>query len=81
MSYQINLDEVDVDGAISEAAEEVSGDTRLGFLKKTGVGAVGVMSGGAVLSALRPDALSRRPAMGVPRPASARAMSASSTTR
>lgn len=57
MSYQINLDEVDVDGAISESAEEVSGDTRLGFLKKTGVGAVGVMSGGAVLSALAPDAL------------------------
>jgi hypothetical protein len=57
MSYQINLDEVDVDGAIREFAEEVSGDTRLGFLKKTGVGAVGVMSGGAVLSALAPDAL------------------------
>ncbi|HXB65259.1 MAG TPA: ferritin-like domain-containing protein [Solirubrobacteraceae bacterium] len=57
MSYQINLDEVDVDGAISEAAEQVSGDTRLSFLKKTGVGAVGVMSGGAVLSALAPDAL------------------------
>lgn len=57
MSYEINLDEVDVDGAIREAAEEVSGDTRLSFLKKTGVGAVGVMSGGAVLAALAPDAL------------------------
>ena len=56
MSYRINLDEVDVDGAVREAAEEVAGDTRLGFLTKAGVGAVGVMSGGAVLSALAPSA-------------------------
>ena len=56
MSYQINIDEVDVDGAVREAAEEVSGDTRLSFLTKAGVGAAGVMSGGAVLSALAPTA-------------------------
>jgi hypothetical protein len=29
-----NLEEVDVDGAIRDGAEEVSGDTRLSFLKK-----------------------------------------------
>ena len=56
MTYQINLDEVDTDGAIREAANEVSGDTRLGFLKKAGIGAGAAMSGGAVLSALAPSA-------------------------
>jgi hypothetical protein len=56
MSYQINLDEIDVDGAIREAAEEVSGDTRLSFLKKAGIAGGAAMSGGAVLSALAPSA-------------------------
>jgi len=56
MDYSINLDEVDVDGAIREAAHEVSGDTRLGFLKKAGIGGAAVMSGGAVLGALAPGA-------------------------
>ncbi len=56
MSYQINLDEVDVDGAIREAAEKVSGDTRLSFLKKAGVTGAAAMSGGAVLSVLAPSA-------------------------
>jgi hypothetical protein len=53
----INLEEVDTDGAIREAAEEVSGDTRMGFLKKAGLGAGAFMSGGAVLAALAPSAL------------------------
>ena len=56
MSYEINLDEVDVDGAIREAAHEVSGDTRLGFLKKAGLAGGAVMGGGAVVSALAPSA-------------------------
>jgi hypothetical protein len=56
MSYAINLAEVDVDGAITEAAHEVSGDTRLSFLKKAGLTAGATMSGGAVLSALAPSA-------------------------
>ena len=56
MSYQINLDEVDVDGAIREAAHEVSGDTRLSFLKKAGVAGGAVVGGGAVLSAFAPSA-------------------------
>jgi hypothetical protein len=57
MSFQINLDEVDVDGAIAEAAHEASGDTRLSFLKKAGVAGGAAMSGGAVLSVLAPSAL------------------------
>ena len=57
MSHEINLHEIDVDGAILEAAHEVSGDTRLSFLKKAGVAAGAVMGGGAVLSALAPSAL------------------------
>src|SRR5271156_3792045 len=64
MSYEINLDEIDVDGAIREAAHEVSGDTRLSFLKKAGIAGGAVVSGGAVLSALAPTALAaggRRP--------------------
>ncbi len=56
MSYEINLDEVDVDGAIREAAHDVSGDTRLGFLKKAGLAGGAVMSSGAVMSALAPSA-------------------------
>ncbi len=60
MTYQINLDEVDRDGALREAAAEVSGDTRLGFLKKAGIGAGAVMSGGAVLSALAPEAFAAK---------------------
>jgi hypothetical protein len=57
VNYEINLAEIDVDGAIGEAAHEVSGDTRLSFLKKAGVGGAAVMSGGAVLGALAPGAL------------------------
>jgi DNA-binding phage protein len=56
MSYEINLDDVDVDGAVREAANEVSGDTRLGFLKKAGLAGGAVMGGGAVVSALAPSA-------------------------
>ncbi len=57
MSYTINLDEIDVDGAVSEAAEEVSGDTRLSFLRKSAVAGGAVVSGGALLGALAPGAL------------------------
>jgi hypothetical protein len=56
MSYTINLVDVDVDVAVREAAEEVSGDTRLSFLKKAGLAGGAAMSGGAVLSALAPSA-------------------------
>jgi Ferritin-like domain len=57
MPLSINIDEVDVDGAVREAAGGASGDTRLSFLKKAGVGGAAVMSGGAVLGALAPSAL------------------------
>jgi Ferritin-like domain len=57
MTYTINLDELDVDGAVREAADEVSGDTRLSFLKKTGVAGGAAIGGGAILSALAPSAL------------------------
>jgi hypothetical protein len=56
MSHKINLDEVDVDGALRQTAEEASGDTRLSFLKKTGVAGGALMSGGAIFSALAPSA-------------------------
>lgn len=57
MDYQINLDELDSDGAVREAADAVSGDTRLSFLRKAGAGGAAVMGGGAILGALAPGAL------------------------
>jgi len=57
MSYTINLDEIDVDGAVREAADEVSGDTRLSFLKKAGLAGGAAVSGGAILSVLAPSAM------------------------
>lgn len=52
----INLETVDTDGAIREAAEEVSGDTRLGFLRKGAMAGGAALGGGAILSALIPSA-------------------------
>ena len=60
MTYEIDLAEADVDGAVREAADAVSGDTRLSFLKKAGLGAGAAMSGGAVLSALAPSAFAAK---------------------
>jgi Ferritin-like domain len=57
VSDLLNLETVDRDGAIREAAERVSGDTRLSFLRKAGLGAGALMGGGAMLSALAPSAL------------------------
>lgn len=56
MSDEFRLDSVDVDGAVREAADAVSGDSRLSFLKKAGLGAGALMGGGAVLSAFAPGA-------------------------
>jgi hypothetical protein len=47
-----DLNSLDSDGAIQEAAGEVRSDTRAGFLRKTGVGGVAVLTGGAFLGAL-----------------------------
>jgi hypothetical protein len=56
MSYSINLEEVDADGALREAADAVAGDTRMSFLRKAGIGAGTVVGGGAILGALAPAA-------------------------
>jgi hypothetical protein len=52
--HQINLEAVDTDGAVREAAEEVSGDTRLSFLRKGAVAGGAALGGGAILSAVIP---------------------------
>jgi hypothetical protein len=54
---EFNLEMVDVDGAIREGAEEVSGDTRMGFLRKAGLAGGAALSGGAVLGAIASPAL------------------------
>jgi Ferritin-like domain len=51
---QINLEAIDVDGAVREAAAEVAGDTRLGFLRKGAIAGGAALGGGAILSALVP---------------------------
>jgi len=56
--HQINLNEVDRDGAIREAADAVGGDTRLSFLRKAGVAGGAAVGGGALLSALVPGVAS-----------------------
>ncbi len=53
----INLEAVDTDGAIREAAEAVAGDTRLDFLRKAGVAGGAVVGGGAIIGGLMSPAL------------------------
>jgi rubrerythrin len=43
------LEELDANGAVREAADQVDGDTRANFLRKAGVGAGVVLGGGAVM--------------------------------
>jgi hypothetical protein len=57
MHAHLDLTHVDADGAVREAADAVSGDTRLSFLRKAGLAGGAVMSGGALLGALAPSAL------------------------
>jgi rubrerythrin len=57
MSAHLDLTTVDVDGAVREAADAVSGDTRLSFLRRAGIAGGALMSGGALLGALAPSAL------------------------
>jgi hypothetical protein len=49
---QINLEAIDTDGAIREAAEEVSGHTRIQFLRKAGIAGGAAVGGGALLGGL-----------------------------
>jgi Ferritin-like domain len=46
------LEEIDLDGAIREAAGKVGGDTRGAFLRKAGLGAGALVGGGAFFGAL-----------------------------
>ncbi len=54
MPAQMDLTKVDVDGVVREAAEAVSGDTRLAFLRKAGITGATALSGGALLGAMLP---------------------------
>ena len=61
MDPEMNLEQVDVDGAVRDTAHDAvesldSGDTRLDFLKKAGLAGGAVAGGGALLSALTPAA-------------------------
>ncbi len=66
MSHSIELEQVDVDGAVREAHAEAvdrlqEGDTRLSFLRKSAVAGGAAMSGGAVLGAFAPGAMAAKP--------------------
>jgi hypothetical protein len=52
MTHLPSLEELDVDGAIRESAENVDGDTRGAFLRKAGLGAGALVGGGAFFGAL-----------------------------
>jgi Ferritin-like domain len=55
--YRMNIDEIDTDGAVREAADAVAGDTRLDFLRKGAIAGGSVLAGGALLGALAPAAM------------------------
>ena len=50
------LEHVDADGAIREAADRVTGDSRAEFLRKAAIASGGLVGGGALLGALATDA-------------------------
>ncbi len=58
---QLDLDAIDVDGAVRETAAEamdaLDGDTRSGFLRRAGLAGGALIGGGAVLGALAPGAM------------------------
>lgn len=62
----LSLEEIDVDGAIREGMEEVSGDTRMSFLRKGAMAGGAALSGGAILSALIPGAAMAKSHGGAP---------------
>jgi len=73
MSSEFILDQVDVDGAIRETAQEAcetlesNGDTRAGFFKKAGLAGGALVGGGALLGAIVPStALGKRGPKGRP---------------
>jgi hypothetical protein len=52
MSELFTLEDVDSDGAIREAAEQVDPNTRAAFLKKAGLGGAAIVGGGAFMGLL-----------------------------
>jgi Ferritin-like domain len=54
MSHLPSLEELDLDGAIREAADKVDGDTRAGFLRKAGLGAGVLVGSGAFFGGVVP---------------------------
>jgi hypothetical protein len=52
MTDLFTLEEVDVDGAIREAASKVDSSTRAGFFRKAGIGVGAIVGGSALLGAL-----------------------------
>lgn len=60
MNPETSIENLDVDGAVREAAHEaneaLAGDTRAGFLKKAGLAGGAFVGGGALLGALTPAA-------------------------
>lgn len=61
MSNGLNLEAIDVDGAVRETAAEamdaLDGDTRSQFLRRAGLAGGAVIGGGAILGALAPSAM------------------------
>ena len=53
----LNFADIDVDGAVREGAEAVSGDTRMSFLRKGAIAGGTALSGGAILGAIAAPAL------------------------
>ncbi|MGZ6645389.1 MAG: ferritin-like domain-containing protein, partial [Solirubrobacteraceae bacterium] len=51
-SHDLNLDVVDRDGALAEAAEAVARDSRAAFFRKAGAAAGGTLLASSVLGAL-----------------------------
>jgi hypothetical protein len=52
----LNIEAIDVDHAVRDAAEEAAGDTRMSFLRKGALAGGAALSGGAILGALVPGA-------------------------
>ena len=53
---ELNLVDIDVDGAIQETAAAVEGDTRASFLRKAGMAGGALAGSGAILGVLAPGA-------------------------
>ena len=57
---ELTLEQIDLDGAIREALDNVSGDTRAAFLRKSVIAGGGLVGGGIALAAKAPPATAVR---------------------